>query len=196
MPRFINAAAMATLKGGRAAERLLVRFDLADATYGFWTGTGYLDFGGLQYVGLGRLLSVDPITLGLDGGEPLTLHLSAMPEKGLTPDLMTEFEQHAYHQRPATVSRAYFDPDSRALLAVVPEFRGYIDTLPHEETAGGTAELLCNLESRSRDLTRVGHRIRSDVDQRQIKPDDGFFRYAATAGDQTIYWGSLPGKAS
>lgn len=196
MARYFNPAALATYQEGRASERILVRFDLADATYGFWTGTGPLPYGGLDYIGTGRLLSMDEPTFGTDGGQPLVLHLSAMPEEGLSMDLLATIEEHVYHQRPGRVSLVTLDPDTGALLGVTPFMSGYIDILTHEETVGGAGEIVCNLESRSRDLTRTGYRTRADADQRLIKADDGFFRYAATAGDQTISWGALPGKAT
>lgn len=188
--RIINPAALATLAAGRAVSRLLLIFDLPSGTYGFWDGIGLLTYAGRDYVGAGKLLAIDD--LELSGGlapAPVTLQLSAMPEAGLTVDVLATIEDEQYHQRPCTMSRAYFDPDTRALISVERIYRGYIDQIEHAEQVGGGAALVCSLESRSRDHTRVGHRVRGDADQRRIAADDGFFRHAATAGTQKIIWG-------
>ncbi|MGU3494208.1 hypothetical protein ACLBXM_09215 [Xanthobacteraceae bacterium A53D] len=196
MARFLSPAALAAYRNGRVGERTLIQIDLADATYGFWDGTDILEYGGITYVGAGRLLSVDDVSSGTDGGDPLTLHLAAVPASGLSMDVLSQIEEHDYHQRPARVSTAAFGLDGSGLLGVSALYGGYIDVLSHEDTVGGAGEIVCSLESRSRDLTLTGYRINGDADQRLIAANDGFFRHAATAGDQTINWGAKPGKAS
>lgn len=194
--RTFDPDTLASLASGRIATRTLLLFDFPSGQWGFWDGVGILAYAGVDYVGIGKLLGADAVTLsGALDGAPLTLTLSSIPDTDLSPDMLASIEAEQYHQRPVTMSEAYFDPASRALLSVERLYRGYVDQITHETTAGGQALLICRAESRSRDVTRAGHRSRTDADQRRIDPDDGALRHAAEAGEVDILWGKWPSKA-
>ncbi|OYZ75347.1 MAG: hypothetical protein B7Y12_12775 [Rhizobiales bacterium 24-66-13] len=187
--RSYDSDTLAMLSSGRAAVRDMILFDFASGLYGFWTGAGTLTYAGLDYIGAGKLFDIED--LSFEGGlapSAVSIKLSAIPEEGLTPDVLASIESENYHQRPVTISRAYIHPDTRALLSVERVYRGYLDQMQHDLQVGGGATLTAMLESRSRDHTRVGHRVRSDADQRMIDPADGFFRHAPTA-DAKLLWG-------
>lgn len=187
--RAYDSDTLTMLQSGRCAERDMVLFDFASGLYGFWTGAGTLEYSGVTYVGAGKLISADEgsYEMGL-APSSLSLSLSSIPDSDLTPDVLATIEAEDYHQRPVTIMRAYIHPDTRALLSVERLWRGYLDQITHDLQAGGGATLTATLESRFRDHTRVGHRIRSDADQRLIDPDDGFYLHAAAA-DAKIVWG-------
>lgn len=188
--RAIDQAALDLLASGRAACRQMILFEFGTGTYGFWTGAGILNYGGIDYIGAGALGSIEEVPGVSDlSSAALIVRLSAVPNSDLTPDVLAGVESEQYHQRPATVFTAYLDPDSGALISVERVYRGYVDRIEHDMTAGGSAQLVVYLESRARDHTKSGHRLRSDADQRLVVPDDGFYRHVATAGTTTIYWG-------
>ncbi|MCL8385575.1 DUF2163 domain-containing protein [Xanthobacter aminoxidans] len=192
--RSFNATTLAKLDAGAIVTRGLLLFDFPSGLYGFWDGVGTLTYSGVDYVGAGRLISADAIGLVGDlSASSITLTLSAIPDAGLDPDVLATLEAEVYHQRPVTLSRAYIDPDTRALISVERVFRGYVDQVSHEYTIGGGSVLTCAVESRARDNTRKGWRTRSDADQKRIDASDGGMRHATIAGKQVIYWGKYPG---
>lgn len=192
--RAFNAGTLALLESGQVATRGLLLFDFPSGLYGFWDGAGTFTYAGVTYVGAGQLVGLDAIGMVGDLSAPsITLTLTAIPDTDLSPDVLATIEDEDYHQRPATLSRAYIDPDTRDLISVERVFRGYVDQMVHEYTIGGTATLTCTVESRARDNTRKGWRIRSDADQKRIDANDGGMRHATIAGSQVIYWGKYPG---
>lgn len=192
--RSFNAATLAMLVSGRAVSRALILFDFASGLYGFWDGSGTLEVSGVTYRGAGGIIRSDAVSLaGSLSSAPMTLVLSSIPDTDLTPAVLATIEAEQYHQRPVTLLRAYFDPDSRALLSVERLLRGYVDRIAHDESTSG-ATLTCTVETRARDITRRGHRSRSDTDQRLIAAGDGGLRHAATAGKPDFYWGKYPGQ--
>lgn len=193
--RSFDSDTLAALAAGRVAMRTLIVFDFASGLYGFWDGIGTTSYAGQDYVGAGQLITMNEANFVSDlVTSTLEVRLTAIPDSGLDPDVLGSIESEAYHQRPVTISRAYYDPDSRAILSVERLFKGFVDQVEHDVTIGGEAVLIGKLESRARDFSRKGHRVRSDTDQRRIDVDDGGLRHAATSGNQDIYWGKLPGK--
>lgn len=193
--RAFNASTLALLASGRAASRGLILFDFPSGLYGFWDGVGSLVVSGVTYRGAGGIIRSDAVGLsGSLSSSPLTLTLSSIPQTELSPGVLATIEAEQYHQRPVTLSRAYFDPATRALISVERMLRGYVDQMVHEEQPGGEALLSCIIETRGRDVTRRGYRVRSDADQKLIAASDGGMRHAAVAGNQDFYWGKLPGQ--
>ncbi|MFG1304148.1 DUF2163 domain-containing protein [Xanthobacter autotrophicus] len=193
--RAFNASTLASLQGGRAVSRGLLLFDFPSGLYGFWDGLGVLAYAGVDYVGAGKLITADQLDVaGSLDASTLTMKLTAIPDTDLDPGVLATIEAELYHQRPVTLSRAYFDPDTLALHSVERVYRGYVDQITHDYTIGGEAVLTCSVESRARDNTRRGARLRSDADQRRVDAADGGLRHAAISGNQDIYWGKYPGQ--
>ncbi len=192
----LPAAVQDAVDAGAVVDRGMVLFDFPSGLWGFWTGTGPFTWSGVTFTGAGRLIALDPVEQVSDlSAVPVTLRLSSVPDSALTPDLLATIEAEQYHQRPATLYTAYFDPETRALLDVVLEYRGEVDRIVHERRVGGEAVLRVMLESRSRDHPRRGWRMRSDADQREIDPDDGFFRFVNSTAEERVLFGRSDQKA-
>jgi hypothetical protein len=190
MSRAIAPETAAALNAGAIVERGLILFDLGSGLYGFWTGAGPFAYEGVTYQGAGSLIQVDGLkqTSGLEA-VPVVARLTAIANTDLTPDVLASIEQEVYHQRPCTISTAYFHPETHALLSVEVEYRGYIDRVVHTENAEGEAVLEAHLESRFRDHQRTGYRVRSDADQKRIDPTDDGLRHVASVATERVLFG-------
>jgi hypothetical protein len=190
MARALDPATQAALDAGAIADRGMILLDLGSGLYGFWTGLGPFTYGGVTYVGAGKLISVDAFEQK-SGLEAMAIvgRISAVPDTELTPDTFATIEQEAYHQRPFTISTAYFNAETGALLSVEPEARGRIDQIVHMRSPDGTDVLEMHGETTFIDLARTGYRVRSDVDQRRRNPTDGSLRYVATVATEHVVIG-------
>jgi hypothetical protein len=188
--RDVGSTDLTKIGRGEYPSAELLLFDLASGLYGFWNGRGPLVVNGVTYVGAASVLEVERIDSASDlSASPLQVKLRAVPETGLTSDILATIEDEDYKNAPVTLSIAYFNRDTGATSLVLPVWRGYIDTILHDETPGGAYALVANLEPASIDHSRTGHETRSDEAQRRIDPDDLFYEHAATAGTETIYYG-------
>jgi hypothetical protein len=185
--RSLNADTLALLDAGRAVIRGMIRFDFGTGIYCFWNGSAPFEFEGRTYLP-GGVIEVDAIQ-GSYGAEAvgLTLRLAEAPDDGLTPDVLATIEQEDYHQRPVTISDAYFHPDTGALLFVEPVYRGLVDVVTHD--AGEESALVIQCESRALDNVKPGFRVRSTADQQSVWPGDRFYEHAEVSGKQEIFWG-------
>jgi hypothetical protein len=188
--REIDSGLQAGLEAGNIVDRGMVLFALPSGNYGFWTGVGPWTYNGILWQGAGTLIQAQPVGQVTDGSAvPIVLTLSAIPNSALSPDVLSTIEAEAYKGAPVRLYKAYFDPDTRALITVRTVWAGTIDTIDHDYTIGGTYTLTANCESRALDHQKTGYRIRSDADQRLIDANDGFFKRVGVAGTQSITWG-------
>jgi len=194
--RSIDDTELARINAGEYAHAELLLLDLVEGQFGFWGGNVPIEVNGINYVGCGSLLDIEGIAAGTDlSAAPLTVRLRAVPEHGLTPDVLATIEQYGYKGRPATLYYAWINKATGTIALVQPIWRGYIDKVEHDETVGGAYVLVGALEPRSLDHSRTGHRTRSDADQRAMDPDDLFFEHAATVNTEQIYYGrAAPGQ--
>ncbi|MBB4001598.1 DUF2163 domain-containing protein [Aurantimonas endophytica] len=185
--RPLNADTLTLLDAGRAVIRGMVRFDFGTGIYCFWKGSAPFEFEGRTYLP-GGVIEVDDIQ-GSYGSEAvgLTMRLAEAPDDGLTPAVLATIEQEDYHQRPVTISDAYFHPDTNALLLVEPVYRGLVDVIDHE--SGEQSALVIQCEGRALDNVKPGFRVRSTADQQSIWPGDRFYEHAEVSGKQEIFWG-------
>lgn len=182
-------AAQEALAKDRIVYAQGVQFDFSSGTYAFWSGSGPLTWSGLTFQSSGSLLEISDIPASGDlSSQPVTVRIRAVPEQGLTPDLLASIENEIYHQRPVTIYIFIFDPDTRALVNVYRHYAGFLDKLDHVEDEG-SSYLVANLESRSRGNTKTGYRMRSTTDQKSILSGDEFFQNAASVGVFKRPWG-------
>lgn len=185
--RSLNAETLALLDSGRANIRGMLVFLFGSGTYAFWTGTAPFVFGGLTYLPGGIIdVAAIPGSWGMNA-QGLRISLSSAKDDRLTPAILATIEAEDYHQRPVTVSDAYFHPETGALLFIEPVYRGFVDTIVHED--GPNGRLVVNCESRALDNNREGYRIRSSADQVLISAGDRFFEHAEVAGKTEVFWG-------
>jgi hypothetical protein len=195
VPRAFNPATQTALNSGRIVDRRLALFDLVEKAtstqsyYGFWTGVGPFSYNGVTYTGAGSLLEIDAIRQTSDLSAVQVIgRLTGIPNSSLTPDVLATVENYHYHQRPVTLSIAYFDPVTYGLLAVEVEYRGIIDRILHKESDDGAAVLEVHLESRFRDHLKSGYRMRSVADQWRVDPtDDGLRHVTQVVNEQVIF---------
>lgn len=187
-----DPATLAAIDAGRVDERDMILFDFPSGLYGFWTGREPMTYQGVLYQGGGGLIQIEAISGGVGlSAVAVSLSLSAIPNTELTPDLLASIELEQYHQRPVTLSVAYINKDTRALISVERLFRGYLDVIDHEQEVGKPYTLSMKLESKSRDHTRKGYRMRGNADQRLIDANDGGLQHVGQAGDNALQWGRI-----
>jgi hypothetical protein len=190
MSRALAPATSAALNAGDVGKRTLILFDFGSGLYGFWSGVGTLSHDGVDYLGAGSLISIDDLrqTSSLDAVQ-VVARLTGVPNSDLTPDTLATIENEHYHQRPCTISTAYFSTATGALLSVELEFDGVIDRMPHFESEDGTAVLEAHLESRFVDHRRSDYRVRSDGDQKRIHPSDEGLRHVTIVATERVVFG-------
>lgn len=196
-----DPATLAKLASGRIVKRDMLLFSFPSGFYGFWTGgKGKLTYQGVDYIGAAHLIKLEALA-GSVGMAALAIQatMTAIPGTELSPNVLTTIEAEQWHQSPVVISRAYIDPDTRELLSVERMFRGYFDTLDHDETLAtdeqeGSYTLTASFESKARDHLKTGYRMRGDADQRRINANDASLRYVSTAGQQEISWGRVSKK--
>jgi hypothetical protein len=129
------------------------------------------------------LVSVAGGALG-GAAQAITLTLS-----GIDPESIAVDDSDTAAGAPTTLWRLIFSGDGTVLLDAHVWARGRLDEISRDDEVGGTAAITAMLETAARGLGRRGARMRSDADQRLVKPNDGFFKNVSFAGEKTIYLG-------
>lgn len=184
--RTMSSANLAALARGEIVPRALVKLDMLEQTFGFWNDLGSISVSGVTYVGTGALgaISALPSTTAMSVPN-FTLTLS-----GLSDDVLAEFFNYTWHQRPVSVYLALLDPNTRALVdtpTLVASGRMDKASIKGGADAQSTLEIMC--EDVSRRLTWSNPSVRSHGDQLLRANNDTFFQYVATAPQQQMYWG-------
>jgi hypothetical protein len=99
---------------------------------------------------------------------------------------------HDLRNAPVQIYRAYFDPDTRALLAPAkPRFIGFVDGAPIETpAAGGTGRARITCVSTTRELWRASTDVRSHESQlARTGGADDFYIDTAVVAAWEIFWG-------
>lgn len=180
----LAAPALAAMDEGTAIVAGAVEVLAADPIR-VWSGFSLLTFDGRTFEPTGEhgLVRIAGGALG-GSAQGITLTLS-----GIDPETLALVSEDDVQGAPTTLWRLIFSGDGLTLLDFHVWARGRLDQLIREEEIGGTASLSVQLETAARGLGRRGARLRSDADQRLVKPNDGFFRNIAFAGQKTLYWG-------
>lgn len=181
-----NDAAMAEIEAGTAI--VVAAVEIACATpVRVWQGElgAEIMLGGEEFVGLGDVALIKGTSGAIGAADQnITLTLSGIDPKAL--ELLDADEVQA---APVTIWRLVFKGNGKTLLDAHVFKRGRVDQVPTSETIGGPAEIGVLIETAARGLGRRSGRMRSDADQRLVKPNDGFFRKVSFAGEQQLYWG-------
>ena len=184
----LSPETQAALDAGRIVVRVGIVFDFG-TQYAFWGGEGPFTWSSITFQPGGSLLEISDIpSVGDMTAESVTVTLRALPDAGLTPDVLATIESEDYHQAPATIYQLLFDPDTRALLTGIRHYAGYVDQIAHVDE-GHSYALQATLESRARDHTKTGYRMRTTADQALVSPGDLFFQHVSTVATITRKWG-------
>ena len=184
-----NEAAMAEIEAGTAIVVAAVEI-ACDPPVRVWQGELgsqiFLDGDPERpFVGLGDAALIKGTSGALGAADQnITLTLSGIDAKAL--ELLDADEIQG---APVTIWRLVFKGNGKTLLDAHVFKRGRVDLVPTRETIGGPAEINVSIETAARGLGRRSGRMRSDADQRLVKPNDGFFRNASFAGEKQLYWG-------
>jgi len=158
---------------------------LCDPPVRVWGGYGKQEIDGEIFDGIGDAGLIAAAGSALGGGEQnITLELS-----GVEPEVIAMFDAATLRRAPCIIYRLIFDSSGTQMLHAEVFQRGSLDQVPVEETPGGTSTIKAMVETAARGLGRRGGRMRTDADQRLIKPSDGGFRAIAYAGQKNLYWG-------
>lgn len=190
MAQDIDTGDLSVIAAGGYASTYTLLFDLPTGIKGFWGGSGLLTIDGIDYVGAGSLIQMEALAAGTDlSASPVSVTLRAVPEQGLTPDVLATIDDEDYKGRPAAIGVVFFARNDGTLKLMLPRWRGYIDTVTHDWDVGANNVLTGSLEPRSLDHSRRGFRVRGDADQRLIDPDDTFYLHAATVASEQVTYG-------
>lgn len=166
------------LDEGRGKIASAVKFEFGTGVYGFFSGKGSIDYGGLTYNG-NTLIDIDEPTYALGtAAQPITIRLPASSDFGLTPDRLGLIEQEDYKNRPVTFYDFFFDPDNNAFLHAEATWYGFVDFIDHREE-GGEVWLEGQIETGAIDNFREGYRYASHEDQQLVSAGDMFFEHAS-----------------
>lgn len=185
----IAAGAMTAIDAGRALVTGGVQITPRDGgtVIRLWGGYGPITPPslGVEFKGIGDR-GLAQRTAGAMGGvaQGLTLTLS-----GIEPAALELLDPAEVKGASVVVYRFIFGSDGKTLLDASVFERGRGDALTTDYTIGGPASINYAVESAARSLGRSGARQRSDPDQRLINPTDGYFRFAAYAGQKELFWG-------
>lgn len=182
----------AALEASGIIVRDLLLFDFPSNYYGFWTGNGIRTWNSIDFVGVESLIEItqDEENIALEAS-PVTARLRAIPNIGLTPEILVTIEEEPYKHRPVTIYRALLNRTTWAFIDdpfVI--WRGIVDQFSHEESADGDYVLVGHFESRAIDYTRRGASVRSSAQQNLIQSGDRFFDYTGHAGTAVIFFGT------
>ena len=177
-------AAMKEIAAGTAIVSGAVEI-LGDVPIRLWGGYGPLTFANLTFDPIGDR-GIAQVSGGALGGaaQAVTLRLS-----GIDPEALALLDADEVKRAPGTLWRLIFSGDGQRLLDWHVYTRGRLDPLAVKDVIGGEATISTSIESAARGLGRKGGRMRTDADQRLIRPDDGFFRNVSFAGERNLYWG-------
>lgn len=191
--RTFSAEALAALDAGGFTTRCLLRVDMPDDEYfAIWDDIGQIVADGVTYEGAPGRFTVQPAVGSYDdGARPCTVTLP-----GLDSEVVAFIMSAPWHQRPVLIQRAIVATEAPQVLHLSPEFSGRLDKVVQKESPGGTYDLQFLCETEAIENSRSGARTRSDADQRQRDPDDGFFSFSTSAKTTTIDWGRSPQQAA
>lgn len=185
--RVLSSGALAALDSGRFAVRCLLKVEHDDGPLCIWDDVGSIDYGGDTYVGAAGRFTVAPVPSSLDGGaRPVDVTLS-----GFDIEVANVIDGAGWHQRPISIVRAILAVDTPQVIHTMPVFAGYLDQMLRSERAGSSSTMVFRCEAASRELGRRGARTRSDPDQRQRDPVDGFFKHTVNSVQQQFEWGRV-----
>ncbi len=186
--RVISSIATDALDSGRFRVRCLLRAQADGGDVALWDDVGTIDVGGVTYSGAPGRFVVGPVVSVSD----FSARNCDVTLSGLDLTVAAMIDQANWHQRPITIQRAIITEDAPAVLHLMPYFIGFLDQMVWREKVDGQSVITFRCEASARELQRKGTRTRSNSDQRQRDPDDGFFSATVSASTSSIVWGTRP----
>lgn len=185
--------AVAQLEGREPIIGGAARLRLADDDRRcFFSGVGTIDIEGDTFKGVANRALITPISSRIGGAsDSVVVTLSH-----LDPDVAASVESVNYYQKPMTIWRIIFAPDTFTVLGTPAFLRGRLDHVVVREVVGGLAALDFHIEGPRKDMDRAGGRIRSNADQRVLGGDlDAGLKWVSTVARKTLRWGQKQSTA-
>lgn len=166
-------------------------------TTGFWTGADHEDFvadGVTQtFFGAGTIMQVSPIVS--DAGlkvRTLRLVFSSVPA-----EVQIAARQYDLRRQPCRLYVGYFDPETHALIGSLQRvFKGFSAGLEiTRPEVGGAAEMVVNLLSNSRALTKTLSLKKSQAALTARNGGDTFRQFTDISGAVEAVWGETRASA-
>lgn len=171
MPRSISTSFKESMADPSRNLVAMYVFEFGTGTYALWTGPGETTFNGLVFRAGGSVIDIAVFEESEDGSVPnMVLELSALPEKGITDDVLMRLFDEDWHMKRVTVMVGKYDPATGDVVEAAKFFGGRIEDAVFEE--GQTSMIKANCASTSIDLSIPGGSYRNDATQRQIDPTD------------------------
>lgn len=182
MPRDLSAGMVTPLTGNLIVPAFLVTITFKSQTVNLWTGVGTIVVNGTDFLGVGDLGTMSPITEGTDVqayGMSLTL-------SGIDPLLLSEALGDIQLGAPCTVSLVFLNQQTGAVLgSPYPIFSGNVDQ-PTVSVGMETISITLALENKLSDLMRASNRRYTSADQQAKFPSDNFCFMVEALNDQAL----------
>ncbi|WP_181008541.1 hypothetical protein [Sphingomonas montanisoli] len=148
-----------------------------------WTGTGTINFAGIDWIGAGGVGSLDTIGEETDG--------SATGVRATLLDIPSEFRDDIADQaQRGAAMQLWFgalNEDLQTITAVKRVWRGRVDTYEVVDSGNSIAVTVAG-ESRARDQNRPAIKRFTDEYQQRQYPGDRFFEYLPQMAEVSILW--------
>jgi len=179
--RDINTAAQAVL-GKRLGSAVFVEM-LLDTPIYFSNAGVDIDFGGHTWLGV-QQLQVEAVAEGAQQAEQMRFTLPAVPNEYLALALGTNIRGKAVN-----VSLGILDPDTHAVLQLVPLWGGQLDQMP-VGYGPDTAAISVTAEHRAVAYARPKPLRYTDADQRRLYPGDRCLEFLINQSQKEDTWPS------
>lgn len=190
MSRDLTPAQQEAVESRTTAPRWLLEIEFDSGTTRLWTGFGILEALGHEWIGAGRLGTIETIQETLDTvARGLSMSLTIIPTEEI-PDAPDVFLNAAlteeYQGRPVTVYQAMMDINTLELIdQPFVRFRGHLDVMEDVEMPGAS-QLRLTAENRLIDLDRARKRTYTPEDQKSVDESDTFFDEVAMLQNREI----------
>lgn len=177
------AAPAAGWLGAQLGMAMLVRMDLESGTLYLTTASVDLEHDGATWIG-GRQLGVEDISD--QGGElqALRFTLSGVPSEMLALALAEPIQG-----RPVSVRLVLLNPDTFAIGADLPLWRGTLDQMPVRH-GGAQSVITVTAEHRGIQFARPKPSRYTDAEQRRLHPGDRALEYLVSQSQHQDIWPS------
>jgi hypothetical protein len=178
------------LSSRKVAPRWLVEIEFDGGTTRLWNGLGILRALGEDWIGAGRLGTIEPIQdtqATVASGVRMSLTIVPTDEMPDAPDAFLNIAlSEQYQGRPCTIYGALMNPDTNELIGdPFIRFNGNLDVMEDVEIPG-QAVVTVTAENRLIDLERPKNRNYTPEDQKSFFPGDTFFDEVAQLQQREI----------
>lgn len=181
--RDMTADALAAITAPRVNVTLLFEADFDSGQENLFTGYGTLSFNGRTYLGIGKLLQVDPAQeTSSIAAEGATFQLSGVRAEDISIALAEN-----YRGRPVRVLLGQFYDDGTLVADPIPLFSGTMDVMTLNGDPAAPV-ITMTAENELIILKRTRLRNRTHEDQQIDYPGDTFFSRVAAMQNATIVW--------